>query len=64
MGLCNILELRSLLGDWSLNLSAACLYALCHSRLVEAREFSAGGGNPFWEVDFNTAHGTGELLYV
>ena len=42
MGLCNILEQRSSLEDWSLNPSAACLYSFCHSRLVEAGEFSAG----------------------
>lgn len=45
MGLCNILEQRSSLGDWSLNPSAACFYSLCHIRLVEAREFRAGGGD-------------------
>lgn len=42
MGLCNILEQRSSLGDWSLYPSAACLYSLCHNRVVEAREFGAG----------------------
>lgn len=69
MGLCNILEQRSSLGDWSLNPSAACLYSLCHSRLVEAREFSAGGGGEsilgggiqYWE---SFHRGSGELLYV
>ncbi len=68
MGLCNILEQRSSLGDWSLNPSAACLYSLCHNRLVEAREFSAGGGESilgggiqYWE---SLHRGTGESLYV
>lgn len=43
MALCNILEQRSSLGYWSLNPTAACLYSLCQSRLVETRECSAGG---------------------
>lgn len=65
MALCNILEQRSSLGDWSLNPTAACLYSLCHSRLVEARECSAGGGFilgdgiQYWE---SVHRGTGELL--
>lgn len=68
MGLCNILEQRSSLGDWSLNPNAAWLYSLCHIRLVEAREFRAGGGESilgggiqYWE---SLHRGTGELLYV
>jgi len=52
MGLCNILEQRSSLGDFSPNPSAACLYSLCHSRLVEAKAFNTGGGG--WNLILGT----------
>ena len=72
MGLCNILEQSSSLGDWSLNPRAAAFTPFVIQTGGSRGDSVLEGGKPFWEVELNTGEcywecwhrGTGELVSV